>query len=101
MYDLNAFQRDCLYMISGMDSPSGIEVRQKINEYYNKDVATSSVYPVLDDLNTMGLIKKSRKTQRTNQYTITARGEREIEEREEWEKEVSPIVGETDDVPFP
>lgn len=35
-----------------------------------------------------GLIEKSKKDDRTNEYTLTSRGLREIEARREWENEL-------------
>ena len=39
----------------------------------------------LDDVVDKGLVEKGKVDRRTNSYTITARGRRELEARREWE----------------
>jgi len=39
----------------------------------------------LDDVVDKGLVEKGKVDRRTNSYTITARGQRELEARREWE----------------
>ena len=66
MYDLTGFQRDLLYVIAGLDEPHRL-------------------YPNLDTLVDKGLVEKGQRDRRTNFYTLTRRGSREIDARAEWE----------------
>jgi len=49
--------------------------------------------PNLDTLVEKGLVEKDKKDRRTNIYTVTRRGQREIDARREWEQE---YLAETD-----
>ena len=85
MYDLTGFQRDLLYVITGLDQPHGLAIKQKMEDYYEKEVHHGRLYPNLDTLVEKGLVEKSQRDRRTNEYTVTHRGSREIEARAEWE----------------
>lgn len=87
MYDLTGFQRDCLYIIAGLDSPKGLAIKSKLEEFYESDIHPGRLYPNLDELVEKGLVEKSQHDRRTNAYTLTARGKREIEARREWENQ--------------
>ncbi|WP_058985012.1 PadR family transcriptional regulator [Halobacterium sp. CBA1132] len=85
MYDLTGFQRDVLYAVAGLDEPHGLGIKDELDNYYESEVNHGHLYPSLDELAGKGLIEKDQKNARTNVYTITERGEREIEARWEWE----------------
>lgn len=87
MYDLTAFQRDCLYVISGLDEPHGLAVKEHLEEYYEGDIHAGRLYPNLDDLVSTGLVEKGQADRRTNVYMLTDRGRREIEARRDWERQ--------------
>lgn len=85
MEDLTGFQRDLLYVIVGLDEPHGLAVKEELDNYYEKDVQHGRLYPNLDTLVDKGLVKKGELDKRTNVYSLTARGRRELEARREWE----------------
>lgn len=87
MHDLTGFQRDLLYVIAGLDQPHGLRVKEELESYYGTEINHGRLYPNLDTLVGKGLIEKGRIDDRTNSYTLTARGRREIESRREWEDE--------------
>ncbi|WP_227380573.1 PadR family transcriptional regulator [Haladaptatus halobius] len=87
MYDLTGFQRDLLYVMKGLKDPHGLAIKDDLEGYYEKEVHHGRLYPNLDALVDKGLIEKSEKDRRTNIYTLTQRGQREIEARREWEQE--------------
>lgn len=95
MYDLTAFQRDLLYVITGLDAPHGLAIKTELEEYYQTDINHGRLYPNLDELVEKGLIEKGEKDGRTNVYTTTQRGRRELSARTEWERE---YVDRTDQV---
>lgn len=90
MYDLTGFQRDILYAIAGLskgdDRPHGLAIKQELEDYYGKEVHHGRLYPNLDKLVDKGLVEKGDADKRTNYYTLTTRGERELMAREEWEE---------------
>ena len=85
MFDLTGFQRDLLFVIAGLNEPHGIGVKEEVQQYYEGEIHHGRLYPNLDTLVDKGLVKKSQKDRRTNAYSITGRGHREIEARQEWE----------------
>lgn len=84
MYDLSAFQRDCLYAIAKLNSPQGTAIKAHLDEYYDTEIYHARLYSNLDKLVEKGLIVKGRKDGRTNEYRLTKLGRRVIEARLEW-----------------
>ena len=80
MYDLTGFQRDLLYVIAGRDDPHGLAIKEELENYYEKEIHHGRLYPNLDTL-----VEKGQRDRRTNFYTLTRRGRREMEARREWE----------------
>ena len=87
MYDLTGFQRDLLYVIEGDDEPHGLAIKDELEEYYQKEIHHGRLYPNLDTLVDKGLIEKGEMDRRTNVYTVTRRGKREIDARRGWEEQ--------------
>ncbi|SFT00159.1 helix-turn-helix transcriptional regulator [Halostagnicola kamekurae] len=87
MYDLTGFQRDLLLVIEGLDEPHGLAIKDELEDYYEKEIHHGRLYPNLDTLVEKGLVEKGELDQRTNFYTTTRRGRREIEARREWENQ--------------
>ncbi|QCW05315.1 helix-turn-helix transcriptional regulator [Natrinema pallidum] len=85
MYDLTGFQRDLLYVIAGQDEPHGLAIKEKLEDYYEKEIHHGRLYPNLDTLVDKALVEKGTLDRRTNSYTLTRRGQRELEARREWE----------------
>ena len=85
MHDLTGFQRDLLYTINGLDSPHGLALKDDLEEYYETEIYHARLYPNLDDLVEKGLVEKSQRDKRTNEYALTQRGHPEIDARREWE----------------
>lgn len=87
MYDLTGFQRDLLLVASGLEEPHGLAIKNELENYYEKEIQHGRLYPNLDTLVDKGLIEKGQKDRRTNVYTLTQRGRREIEARRDWENQ--------------
>lgn len=85
MNDLTAFQRDLLYVIAGLETPHGLAIRDELTKYYNTEIHHGRLYPNLDTLVNKGLVKKGQEDGRTNSYSLTERGRRELKTRREWE----------------
>ena len=86
MYDLTGFQRDLLYIVTGLDDPHGLAVKDELENYYESEIHHGRLYPNLDTLVEKGLVEKGELDKRTNVYTVTRRGQREIDARREWEQ---------------
>ncbi|WP_160135735.1 helix-turn-helix transcriptional regulator [Halococcus salsus] len=88
MDDLTAFQRDLLYIITGLENgtpPHGIAIKDSLEEDYTGEIHHGRLYPNLDTLAEMGLIEVSAIDKRTNAYSVTQRGRCELGARREWE----------------
>ena len=92
MHDLTAFQRDMLYIIASKDEQHGLVIKDELNRYYKTEIHHSRLYPNLDTLVSKGLVEKERIDDRTNSYTLTRRGRREIEARQKWEQSVTEVA---------
>jgi DNA-binding PadR family transcriptional regulator len=94
MHDLTGFQRDCLYVIAGLDDPKGLAIKEELEQYYEGEINHGRLYPNLDTLVDKGLVSKGEIDKRTNSYSITQRGDREIESRRDWEAQyVDDLIG--------
>ena len=89
MHDLTGFQRDLLYVIAGLDGPKGLAIKDRLDDYYGTEINHGRLYPNLDALVEKGLVEKGRIDDRTNAYSLTQRGERELAARREWEDETA------------
>ncbi|WP_121743750.1 PadR family transcriptional regulator [Natronorubrum halophilum] len=87
MDDLTGFQRDLLYVIAGADQPSGQEVKDEVEKYYNSEINHGRLYPNLDTLVNKELVEKGELDRRTNYYAISDSGYEQIEARREWEQQ--------------
>ncbi|WP_226012958.1 PadR family transcriptional regulator [Halomicrobium salinisoli] len=87
MHDLTGFQRDLLYVIAGLDEPHGLAIKEELEKYYESEVNHGRLYPNLDTLVDKGMVEKGQRDRRTNIYTLTRRGERELNARQDWEEQ--------------
>lgn len=71
MHDLTGFQRDLLNVVAGWGDPKGLAIKDEHDEYYASDVNHGRLYPNLDTLDEKGLLAKSNKDDRTNEYTLS------------------------------
>ena len=85
MRDLTAFQRDILFVTARLDEPKGLDIKDALERYYQKEVRHGRLYPNLDTLVVKALLEKGQHDQRTNKYILTDRGRQELEARVEWE----------------
>lgn len=89
MHDLTGFQRDLLYVIQGLGDDKGLAIKDELDQYYGTEINHGRLYPNLDTLVEKGLVDKGQIDDRTNNYSLTKRGKREIEARAEWEAQHS------------
>lgn len=87
MVQETSFQRDALAAIARLESPHGLAVKEALERHYDKEIHHGRIYPNLDELVEKGLVEKSKKDLRTNEYQITARGRRELQADAQWRQE--------------
>lgn len=84
MHDLTGFQRDLLRGIAALTTenpkpPKGLSILEWLEDKAGyTEVHHGRLYPNLNTLVDMGLVNKSKRDQRTNQYELTTRGRRDI-----------------------
>lgn len=90
--DLTAFQRDVLTVVARLDGdekPHGLAIKHRLEDDLGKrEVNHGRLYPNLDTLVDKGLIEKGSKDRRTNSYTLTDRGQRELRSDLNWREGV-------------
>jgi len=64
---------------------AGLAIKDELENYYEKEIHHGRLYPNLDTLVDKGIVEKGQRDRRTNYYTLTQRGIRELEARREWE----------------
>jgi len=84
MDGLTGFQRDLLYVILAENSPHGLEIKDRLDEYYTERVTRGRVYANLDELVDEGYIEKGSKDPRSNCYSLTASGLATIVAHRQW-----------------
>lgn len=76
--DLSAFQRDILTVLKELASSEqdsyGLEIKRRLEEWYDEPVNHGRLYPNLDDLVEWGLVRRGQLDKRTNEYTLTDSG---------------------------
>lgn len=83
-FELNGFQRDLLYVIVGLDGPSGQDISRELNKHM-AHVGHGQLYSNLDTLVEKELVRKGSKNQRANRYELTQAGLSLLRDRREWE----------------
>ncbi|SFR47691.1 PadR family transcriptional regulator [Halorubrum sodomense] len=82
--DLTAFQRDILRTLDREDHRKGTAIRAGLEAYYGVDVNHGRLYPSLDQLVEKGLIEKSKRNRRTNDYALTDAARDALAEYDAW-----------------
>jgi DNA-binding PadR family transcriptional regulator len=74
-----------LAAVRTLDEPHGLGVKQHLEAVYGvEEIHHGRLYPNLDALADKGLIEKGTVDDRTNSYSVTARGERELGAHIDW-----------------
>ena len=80
---MTAFQKNILIALA--EEPRyGLAIKRLLEEYYGTEVNHGRLYPNLDDLVELGLVRKSELDKRTNQYELTDAGRDALLERFDW-----------------
>lgn len=85
VFQLTNFQRDLLFVVAGVTSASGKEVKQTLEDSQDRRFLAGRVYTNLDALVDEGFVEKGEIDGRTNRYKITEQGENAIGELYDWQ----------------
>lgn len=81
--DLTAFQYNTLVVLSD-GAKYGLAIKRDLESYYNSEVNHGRLYPNLDTLVEMGLVEKSERDKRTNDYALTDDGYDAVVDKLDW-----------------
>jgi len=84
LFELTSFQRDILYVATGLERPSGQEIKEEL-EGEEDEITHGRLYPNLDTLVDEGYLEKGALDRRTNYYEPAEKGRTALEERRGWE----------------
>jgi DNA-binding PadR family transcriptional regulator len=87
---LSGFQRDILFVISGLETPKGLEIKDGLEKIYRGEINNGRLYPNLDTLAEEGLIDKIELDGRSNGYELTQTGRASLLTRQQWMQEQMP-----------
>ena len=90
LFNLTGFQRDLLYVISGMDHASGRAIMEELEADTGQEITRGRLYPNLDALVTEGLVRKGQVDRRTNYYSLSETGWESLRDRRAWENRRLP-----------
>ena len=90
LFSLTGFQRDLLYVISGMDHASGRAIMEELEADTGQEITRGRLYPNLDALVTEGLVRKGQVDRRTNYYSLSEEGWSALRDRRVWENRRLP-----------
>lgn len=90
LFSLTGFQRDLLYVISGMDHASGRAIMEELEADTGQEITRGRLYPNLDALVTEGLVRKGQVDRRTNYYSLSEEGWESLRDRRAWENQRLP-----------
>lgn len=87
MFELTGFKRDLLTITAGLGKPNGLEIKAELEDYYEGEINHGRLYPNLNELVEEGLVEKSKRDERTNEYVLKEKGKEMLEERKDWEEQ--------------
>jgi len=67
----SAFQRDVLWTLAHHGANKGVAIKAELEAYYDGPVNHGKLYPNLDRLVEAGLVEKTARDRRTNEYALT------------------------------
>lgn len=83
--DLTKFQLRTLAVLSNAEDPiKGLAIKSRLEDYYGTNINHGRLYPNLDNLAADGLVRKSERDKRTNDYVITDRGRAVLGDEVAW-----------------
>ena len=72
--DVTKFQMDCLRHVAYEGNSKGLSIKESLEREYGHPVNHSRLYPNLDEIVDMGLVRKGKIDNRTNSYRLTEAG---------------------------
>jgi len=83
--NLSAFQRDVLWTLAHHGASKGVAIKAELEAYYDESVNHGKLYPNLDRLVEAGLVEKSTRDRRTNEYQLTDDARDALAARQRWQ----------------
>ena len=96
MEELTKFQRDLMFVMASVDGQKGLEIKERLEQFYDTEIHHGRLYPNLDDLTERGYVEKGTLDDRSNSYNLTQQGEDAIEALQEWQDRM--LAGDVQDL---
>lgn len=87
MHELTGFQRDLLFVLSGIGTSNGQQLKRELQRKLDQPILPGRIYDNLGAVIQEGYVLKSERDGRTNEYRVSARGRKVIQRRLEWERQ--------------
>lgn len=81
--ELTAFQQNILTILAE-EARYGLAIKRELQSYYDDEVNHGRLYPNLDELVELGLVEKSERDKRTNEYALTPEGYQAVLDQLGW-----------------
>ena len=81
--ELTAFQQNILTILAE-EARYGLAIKRELQSYYDAEVNHGRLYPNLDELVDLGLVEKSERDKRTNEYALTEEGYQTVLDQLGW-----------------
>lgn len=82
--DLSGFQRDLLAVLALDGKGYGLGLRDRLEAVRGEDIIAGRLYTNLNELAEMGLVEKSERDGRSNEYALTTDGKGELRMYQRW-----------------
>lgn len=86
MHELTGFQRDLLFVLSGIGISTGQQLKRELQRKLDQPILSGRIYDNLEVVIEKRYVHKSERDGRTNEYRITGRGQEVIQTRLDWER---------------
>lgn len=84
IFELSGFQRDILSILWHLGPSKGLKIKSELHEMHTDDINHGRLYHNLDQLVEKGLVDKSERDGRTNEYAITESAQKMMEQYTRW-----------------
>lgn len=82
--DVTAFQQQVLGILARDGPEYGLGIKREVEQLSGEEVNHGRLYPNLDTLVDMGMVEKSERDKRTNEYALTDRGYNAVRSQFVW-----------------
>lgn len=87
MQELTGFQRDILFVLGGLGTTHGAQLKRELEGTRYSSILPGRLYHNLDVLVERSFVQKRNGTGRANEYQLTSEGRASIREHTAWQRQ--------------